>query len=80
MDPITLAVVTSAVTTLASEVGKGIAGEAGKSAWGKIKAWFQWSTEPAEAELSSDHSGLASHRELRGCWADSAETRPTGVF
>lgn len=52
MEPITLAAVTSAVTVLASEVGKGMASEAGKSAWNKIKSLFKWSAEPNEADLS----------------------------
>ena len=51
MEPLTLATLTSAVTVLALEVGKGPAAEAGKSAWGKIKSLFRWSAEPAEADL-----------------------------
>ena len=54
MEPVTLATLTGAVTVLASEVGKGIAGEAGKNAWSKIKSLFKWSAEPAEADLSAD--------------------------
>lgn len=51
MDPLTLATLTSAVTVLASEVGKGIASEAGKSAWAGIKSLFKWSSEPVEQDL-----------------------------
>ena len=47
MEPLTLATLTAAVTVLATEVGKGAAAEAGKSAWGKIKSLFKWSAEPA---------------------------------
>jgi len=54
MEPVILATLTSAVTVLASEVGKGIASEACKSAWGKIKSLFNWSAEPKEAELSAE--------------------------
>ncbi len=54
MEPVTLAMLTSAVTVLALEVGKGAASELGKSAWGKIKSLFKWSAEPAEADLSAD--------------------------
>ena len=53
MEPLTLATLTAAVTVLASEVGKGAASEAGKSAWGRIKSLFRWSAEPAEADLSA---------------------------
>lgn len=48
MEPLTLATLTGAVTVLASEVGKGIASEAGKSAWGRIKSLFNWSADRAE--------------------------------
>ena len=54
MEPLTLATLTAAVTVLASEVGKGIASEAGKSAWGRIKALFKWSADPVETDLSAD--------------------------
>ncbi len=54
MEPVTLAMLTSAVTVLALEVGKGAAAEAGKSAWGRIKALFKWSADPPEADLSAD--------------------------
>ncbi len=54
MEPVTLAILTSAVTVLASEVGKGAAAEAGKSAWGTIKSLFRWSADPPEADLSAD--------------------------
>ena len=53
MEPLTLATLTAAVTVLASEVGKGAASEAGKSAWGRIKSLFRWPAEPAEADLSA---------------------------
>ena len=38
MEPVTLAVVTSACTVLAKEVAKGAASEAGKSLWNKISS------------------------------------------
>ena len=47
MGTLTLATVTRAVTPLAAEVGKAIASEAGKSAWGRTKALFKWPKEPA---------------------------------
>jgi len=54
MDPITLATITSAVTVLASECAKGIAGEAGKDIWIKIKALFKWKDEPPPPRLSEN--------------------------
>jgi hypothetical protein len=53
VEPLTLATLTAAVTVLASEVGKGIASEAGKTAWSRIKALFKWSADPAETDLST---------------------------
>ena len=41
MDPITLATVTAGVAVLATEYTKGIASEAAKSTWNKIKALFR---------------------------------------
>ena len=52
MDPITLAVLTSGVVTLASESAKGLASQAGKDAWSKIKTLFAWKKEPADGELT----------------------------
>jgi hypothetical protein len=49
IDPIALASITSAVSVLGNEFLKGIAGEAGKSTWAKIKTLFNWQSEP-EAE------------------------------
>ncbi len=48
MDPITLATVTSAVTLLATECGKGLASEAGKATWSKIRSLLGWQDEPTE--------------------------------
>jgi hypothetical protein len=50
-DTLTIASVTSPITLLASEVGKGIAGDAAKDAWKKIKELCGWQDEPAVAEL-----------------------------
>ncbi|HEV8605341.1 MAG TPA: hypothetical protein VGQ99_08250 [Tepidisphaeraceae bacterium] len=47
MDPITLAVITSAITTLAAEAAKSVASEAGKDLWTKVKSLLGWSKEPA---------------------------------
>ena len=51
MDPVTIATVTAALTTLAAECGKGMVSEAGKDAWTKIKSWFGWKSEPEPAQL-----------------------------
>lgn len=53
MDPIILATITSAVTTLALECGKGAASEAGKALWSKIVRVLGWQTVPPLADLSS---------------------------
>lgn len=52
MDPVTLATITSAVTVLATECSKGIAAEAGKDLWAKIKALLEWKDEPPPSQLS----------------------------
>ena len=51
MDPITIATMTAALTTLAEEAAKGMLGEAGKDAWTKVKSWFGWKSEPDPAQL-----------------------------
>jgi hypothetical protein len=51
MDPIALAAVTSAVTTLAMEAAKSTAGEAGKSLWEKIKKRLGFASDPKPEEL-----------------------------
>lgn len=52
MEPISLAVLTAAATTLATKAAEGFAGEAGKDLWGRVKATLGWSTEPAKQELA----------------------------
>ena len=68
MDPITLAVLRSGVVTLASESAKGLASQAGKDAWSKIKTLFAWKKEPADQELApkvaealNNNAQLAQH-------------------
>jgi hypothetical protein len=51
IDPISLAVITSAVSLLGTEFAKGIASEAGKSSWEKIKQLFGWVHDPDPAEI-----------------------------
>ena len=57
MDPVILAVITSAVTLLASESLKGAASAAGRDAWGRIKALFGW-----QSTLLSQSCLALSHR------------------
>jgi hypothetical protein len=51
IDPLNLAVITSAVSVLGVEYAKGIATEAGKSSWEKIKQLFGWVEDPHPAEI-----------------------------
>jgi len=52
MDPITLATVTAAATTLGTECLKGMASESGKDLWGRIKSLFGWKEDPALPEIA----------------------------
>ncbi len=52
MDPITLATVTAALTTLGVEVPKGAASAGGKDLWGKVKSLFGWGADPAPSEMA----------------------------
>lgn len=52
MDPITLATITAGATVLATEVGKGLAGEAGKSAWEAIRKKLGWGEDPEPRDLA----------------------------
>jgi len=51
MDPIILAMLTSAVTVLGTKVAEGAASEAGKTLWGGVKDLFGWKNEPPSAEI-----------------------------
>lgn len=52
IDPVSLAAVTSAITLLGNEFSKGVAGEAGKTAWAGLKNLFGWDqAEPPVAEI-----------------------------
>ena len=66
IDPVTLGVLTAAVTTLASEVGKGAMGEAGKELWARVKEAFEWVAEPeADALPTEVAKALVASPELR---------------
>lgn len=80
MDPVILAIVTSATVALASEAGKGVASEAGKDVWGKIKSLFKWSTEPAQADLAAAVAkALESNEALARQVVEVLKAKPTGT-
>ncbi len=80
MEPLTLAVLTSAVTVLALDVGKGAASEAGKDVWNKIKSLFKWSAEPAEKDLSHDIAKmLATNEALARQVTEILQAQSTGT-
>ena len=54
MDPITLATVTSILTVIATECGKGIADAAGKDIWSKAKKLLGLSVDPTLSKLPVD--------------------------
>jgi hypothetical protein len=65
MDPIVLATLTSALTLISTEVGKGVASEAGKDLWTQIKSMFGWVKEPKAADLAREiASQLENDKEL----------------
>ena len=51
MDPITLAIATSAASIVGHEYAKGFATEAGKASWAGIKALFNWKEDPKPADV-----------------------------
>ena len=51
IDPVVLATITSAVSELGNEYLKGFASDAGKATWTRVKALFDWSSDPAPAEI-----------------------------
>jgi hypothetical protein len=52
MDPVALATITSAVSVLATESAKGLAGQAGKDTWARIKSVLGWKDDPAPEKLA----------------------------
>lgn len=52
-DPITMATITAAVSVLGNECLKGIASEAGKDTWQKVKSLFGWESEPKMFEIAN---------------------------
>jgi hypothetical protein len=51
IEPVALASITSAVTLLGSEFIKGVAGDASKATWSKIKQLLGWSVDPPVEEI-----------------------------
>jgi hypothetical protein len=52
MDPVVLATVTSALTTLGMESLKGIGSSAGKDLWAKVRSVLGWKADPAPEQLA----------------------------
>jgi hypothetical protein len=51
LDPITLSSITAAVSVLGTEVAKGMASEAAKTAWEGVKKLFGWTSDPPTHEI-----------------------------
>ncbi|MEM1011238.1 MAG: hypothetical protein AAGI46_03340 [Planctomycetota bacterium] len=65
MDPVTLATLTAAAAVLGTKVVEGVASEAGKSLWGKIKEVLCWKDDPSEADLPAKLAeGFANDERL----------------
>jgi hypothetical protein len=68
IDSVALASITAAVAALGNDYLKGVAGEAGKSTWIKIKSLLGWISDPIAAEIPERvATALAAH-------PDNAET------
>lgn len=52
MDPVSLATVTAALTVLATECTKGVAGNAGNEVWQCAKSLMGWTSDPSPADLA----------------------------
>lgn len=52
MDAVTLATITSGVSVLATECAKGLAGQAGKDTWARIRSLLGWKNDPAPEQLA----------------------------
>lgn len=51
VEPLALSSLIAAVSVLANEYLKGIASDAGKTTWTRIKALLGWTSDPAPAEI-----------------------------
>jgi hypothetical protein len=51
IEPIALATITSAVSVLGTEYLKGVATEAGKTTWNKLKSVLGWKSDPAPEDI-----------------------------
>lgn len=54
MEPITLAVVTTAVVTLALDAAKEMAPQVAKDTWSKFKGWLGWTKTPPTEDLANE--------------------------
>jgi hypothetical protein len=65
VDPVTLATVTSAVTTLGLDIAKQVASDATKALWGKVKSLLGWTADPPPDRLAVEAAKkLAEEPEL----------------
>jgi len=79
LDPITIATITAAVSVLGNEYLKGIASEAGKATWQKVKALLGWTSDPEMAEVPERvakklHQSPEIAQELREILKSNSET------
>lgn len=56
IDPVALSTLAAGISLIGEECLKGLAGEAGKSAWAGIKDLLGWKLDPVPAEISDKAS------------------------
>lgn len=80
MEPLALSSLTAAVSVLANECLKGIASEAGKTAWACIKASLGWSSDPSPAEIPDKIAkAVAMSPEIGGKLLEVLKSNQTGT-
>jgi len=80
LDPLVLSSITSCITLLATEFGKGLAGEAGKAAWTRVKELFGWHSDPQIEELPQKVSAsLSASPEIAPELVDLLKSQPNKV-
>jgi hypothetical protein len=79
IDSVALASITSAVAALGNDYLKGVAGEAGKSSWIKIKSLLGWISDPVPADIPEKvATALAAHPENTETLLNLFKSDPTG--
>jgi len=81
LDPVTIAILTSAVSVLGSEYTKGVASEAGKSTWSGVKSIFSWAKDPAPADIPEQVATalLDSPQLAHGLWELLKNNQGAGI-